>query len=111
MEYSFRNVVLRLQVSKSTKVVARIFVLDLIVLKMLTFRIFFTSKVGKGRGLELSQRRHLMANVKMYKSHFFTFLIFVNIRHVRTKVTDRHTDTVIDKFLAIGEILQICLKK
>ena len=41
---------------------------------------------------------------------FFIFLIFTEVRPLRKKVTDtpRHTET--DKFIAIGEILQICLQ-
>ena len=44
----------------------------------------------------------------------FTFWIFANVRPVRTKVTDTHTQThthrETDKPIAIGEILQIFLK-
>ena len=73
-----------------------------------------------------------MANVRIYKRFFFTFLIFAKIRPVRTKVidkqtqtdrhrqtnrhrqTDRQTDTdrhaKTDKPTAIVEILKIFLK-
>ena len=53
-----------------------------------------------------------MENVKIYYRHFLTFLIFVKVRPVRTKVTDtdRQAHTETDKPIAIDEILQICLK-
>ena len=43
-----------------------------------------------------------------------TILSFAKVRHVRTKITDTHTHTQnthteMDKPIAIGEILQICL--
>ena len=48
------------------------------------------------------------------KKFIFTFLIFVKVRPVWTKITDIHTDTYrhteTDKPLAIDEIVQICLK-
>ena len=53
----------------------------------------------------------LMAIVKIYKHHFYIF-DFRKVRLVRTKVADRqttHRET--DKLIAIGDILQICLKK
>ena len=54
-----------------------------------------------------------MANIKIYK-RLFTFFIFADVQHVVTKVTHTdirlHTYTEIDKLLAIGEILQFCLK-
>ena len=73
----------------------------------------FRENLGKVHGVQFSQWRHSMANVKIYKH--FLFFIFAKVRPVRTKVihTDRqthtHTHTETDKPIAIGEILQFCL--
>ena len=42
-----------------------------------------------------------MANLKNYKRNFFTFLIFAEVRPLRTEVTDIQTET--DKPIATGE--------
>ena len=52
-----------------------------------------------------------MANVKICRTWFFTFLIFVKVRPVLTKVTHGVTDAETDKPITICEILQIWLKK
>ena len=52
-----------------------------------------------------------MADVKIYKRRFYIF-IFAKVWLMRTILTQKHTqtDTEMDKPMAIGEILQICLK-
>ena len=49
------------------------FALALIDNEILTFQIFDFEKVCQGRRLELSQWRHLMANLKIYKSRMTRF--------------------------------------
>ena len=82
--------------------------------------------IGQGHGVQFWHCRFSMANVKIYKCIFFTFLfIFAKVRHMRTKITDRythtqthtHTHTQIsthihaetEKPMATGEIQQISL--
>ena len=60
------------------------------------FQTFEIENVDQGLGVQFSHRRHSMANVKIYKRHFFTFFIFAEIRPVRTKVTDRQTNKQTD---------------
>ena len=37
--------------------------------EILTFKILYLEKVGQGHGLQLSQWRHSMANIKIIKRH------------------------------------------
>ena len=55
------------------------FALALTVSEILTFKISYLQKVGQVHGVQFSQC-HSMANVKIYKCHFLTFLIFAKIR-------------------------------
>ena len=78
--------------------------------------------VGQDHGLELSQWYHSIENIEIYKRYILQLFVFAKVRPVRTKVSDRQTDgqtdrqtdrktvTVMDKTMAIGEILLICLK-
>ena len=67
-------------------------------------------KVGKGHRVRFSHLHHSMANVEIYQCHFFTFVIFAKVWLMWTILIDRHKHTETDKPMAIGEILQICLK-
>ena len=49
---------------------------------ILTVNILDREKVDHGHAVQLSQC-HSMANVKLYISSFFTFLIFITIRSVQ----------------------------
>ena len=55
MEYNFRNDAIRLQISKSLKVVRCIFVLALTVSEILMFQIADLQRVGQGNGAQFSQ--------------------------------------------------------
>ena len=55
MDYAFITDAIRWQISKSIKVVSRIFALALTVNEILTFEIFGLEKVGQGHGVQLSQ--------------------------------------------------------
>ena len=48
--------------------VLRIFALALTLSKILTFEIFDLENVGQGHGEQLLRRRHLIANMQMFKS-------------------------------------------
>ena len=93
------------------------FALALTVSEILTFIFFYIQKVGQGHGVQFLQRRYSMANVRIHKHHYFTFLIVAKMRPVRTIVTRLHThtqhtdkDREMDKPMTIGGILQIFSK-
>ena len=75
---------------------------------------FYVQNIGQGHGVQFSQWRLPLANVKIYKCNFFTLFIFAKVLPVLTIVTHahrqthRHTET--DTPVSMGEILQICLK-
>ena len=90
-------------------------ILERFLVKIATWK-FDLEDLGQGQQNTISQCRYSMENVKIYKRHFFTFLIIHNVWPERTKVTHvnrqnqthPHTDT--NKPIAVGEILQSCLK-
>ena len=49
------------------------FVLSLIFLGVLTFKIFYLEKVSQGHGRKLSRWQHSMANIKIYKRYILHF--------------------------------------
>ena len=53
------------------------FALAFTVSEILTFLIFDLHKVGQDHRVEFSQLRHLMANIKICKSHFLHFLFLL----------------------------------
>ena len=71
---------------------------------------FYLKKMSRGHGVQFSQWRHWMENIKLYKRDFLHLFIFAKIRKSKGKGTDRHTRTEKNKALAIGAILQIFLK-
>ena len=75
--------------------------------KILTFQLFYLQKVGQGHGIQFSQLRYSMANVKIYKRNLFTFFIFAKVRSAVTTVTNEQTHTETDKAMAIGKIADL----
>ena len=73
-KYDFRNDTIRWQMSKSTKVVPFIFALALTISNF-----FFLQKVGKGQGIQFSQWRHSLANVKICKVVSCRFVLALTI--------------------------------
>ena len=66
--YSFRNGVIRWQISKSIKVVLRIFTPALAVSEILSFQIVDLQKIGQDHGVQLPQLGHSMTDITIYKS-------------------------------------------
>ena len=67
--------------------------------------IFDIRNVEQVHVIQYSQYRHSMADIKIYKRHFF-----LKVWSMQTKVADRHIHgTETEKSLPIEEILQICL--
>ena len=105
---SIRNDVIRQQISESLSP-SYVFALVLTVAEIFAYQICYHEKVGQGHGLQHLQRRHLMANSKIYKHNFYIFFVFSPRKPVRTKVTKTHKRREMYKSLALGEIEQICL--
>ena len=72
------------------------FALPSVYLSKLLLGMFDLEHLGQGQGVQFSQWRHSMANVKIYKRYFFLFLNFAKVRPVRTKVSDTQTDAQTD---------------
>ena len=81
------------------------FSLALTVSEILTVWMFYLEKVGQGQGIQLSQWRHLMANIKIFKRHPYIFYFHQNTTYNHD--SNRQTHTAMDKLPTIGEILQI----
>ena len=79
MEYNFRNIGPGWQISKSTKVVPYMFALALTVSDILTFHIFYIQQVGQSHGVQFSQWRHSMADIKISKCRFLNFVFLLII--------------------------------
>ena len=48
--------------------------------------------LGQGHGVQFSQWRHSMENIKIYKCCFYIFILS-KVRSMRTKVADTHRDS------------------
>ena len=62
-----------MQVSKSIKDLSDMFAVALTINEILIFEILYLEKVGQGHGLQLSQWRHSMANIKIFSKKMRKF--------------------------------------
>ena len=93
--------------SKSIKVISRIFALAIAVTEMATFQFFYLEKkLGQGHELQLSQWRHSMANIKVYKRYLLHFYFLQDTIYMCGKKSNTHRN---GQAPAIAEILQISL--
>ena len=75
---------------------------------------FDRENLGQGHGVRFFAMMEFDCKCQNLQTTFFIFLIFAMVRPVRMKVTYTHrhrsTHTETDKLIAIGKILQMCLK-
>ena len=74
-EDNIRNGPVRWQISTCMNFMLEHFSLAVTVFEIFIFEIFDLEKVGQGHGVQHWQYRSLIANVKIYKHHFFKFWI------------------------------------
>ena len=78
--------------------------------EILAFEIFDLEKVGQSHGVQLSQWRHSMENMKTYKKTIFWIFVFCqDTTCAHDSNTQTHTDTYreTDKVITIGEITDL----
>ena len=61
--------------------------------RKIKFLILYLQNVGHCHRMQVLQLHHSMANVKIYKSNFFTFFIFAKVWPMRKIVTHTQTHT------------------
>ena len=76
------------------------------------FKMLDLEEVDQGHEVQLSQWRHLMAYVKIYKSRFYIFDFSQDTTYANesNRQTNTHRYRETDKDMAIGES-QICLER